>query len=385
MSNKETFKVGEGVIITVTNCSGDLAIKGGDSSEVSIKGDGVMFIEKENVVQLESIDDAKVSAPRFASVEIEHNAGDCQLKAIEGEIRIKDVMGDLKIRQSSGFSVAAVYGNLTGRKLDGDVTANEVKGDVSISSANGSVTLDDVMGEVELRNIEGVLNVKSVMGDVKVVGPIAAVGGKHHLNASGDIDLYLPADAPVTIMIDTPGEVRNRSKDRLDATILQGDDGDWVASIGEDGPIVIIDAKGDVALRSVEDDHHYYFDGDNFEVDVDFDLGELGQLGEKIGKMFESIGDRLSTKFGPEFSDEISGKIDKAINKATSKIEKAERKRVRIHHPFAPTPPKPPKAPKPPKSPTPDQGAQQLKILEMLEAGDISVEDATTLLKALER
>ncbi len=384
MTKKETFTVGEDVIITVINCAGDLAIKGGDDPELSVKGDGFTVVEKDQVIHLEANDDMKISTPSHASVEIEQNMGDCELKKIDGSIRLENVMGDLKIRQSNGFTVTAVYGNLTGRKLAGDVSVHEVKGDVSISGSNGGVTLDDVMGDVELRNIEGLLNVKSVVGDVKVIGPIAAVGGKHHLNANGDVDLYLPADAPVTIMIDTKGEVRNRSKDRLDANIIQGDDGDWVASIGEDGPIVIIDAKGDVALRSVDDDHHYYFDGDNFEVDVDFDLGELGQLGEKIGKMFESIGDRLSSKFGPEFSEEISGKIDKAINKATSKIEKAERARVRVH-PFASAAPRPPKAPKAPKPPTPDQGAQQLKILEMLEAGDISVEDATTLLKALER
>lgn len=385
MTKKEKIIVGEDAIITIIHCAGDLAIKGGGDPEVMIKGDeDYEVVQKDNVLHLEANSDLKIGAPHFVSVEIQNNAGDCELKGIHGSVRLDQVMGNLKIRKSSGFNVQAVYGDLDGRKLDGDVAAAEVKGNASIFGASGGVTLDEVMGDVELRKIDGLINVKSAMGDISVVGPISAVGGKHHLTANGDVDLYLNEDDPITIMIDTPGEVRNRSKDKLNLTLLEGEDGDWVAEIGEDGPIMIIDAKGDVAIRSIKDDHRYYFDGDHFEVDLDFDLGELGQLGDKIGRMFESLGDRLSSKFGPEFSDEISSKIDRAINKAASKIEKVERKRVRIHHPFGHSAPRPPRPPKAPKAPNPDTSAQQLKILEMLEAGDISVEDATTLLKALE-
>ncbi len=421
---KKMFETGEMQKISVLNCAGDLSITGFDEPKALLKGEDFEVVDKGDVLHIESRGDLKIECPESAEIEIQSVAGNFQLKNVDGSVTISEVMGELSIKNSAAVTIDQVFGDVSikhldgpltvdqvmgnfsvrhiaglkagningdfsGRQIDGDVAVEQLCGDGTIYRVEGDLSIDDATGDLALKQIGRKLNLQSVTGDVTLRGPLTDEF-KHHMEVHGGLQLYWPVESALQLILEEVMEVTSDIPSEMGMTITKTQDGQTEATLGEAGPMILASVHGDVLISPLDPNHEFHFDGESFSVDLDMELGELGQIGDIVGRTLETISTSLNTKFGPKFAEEISAKVDRAISKATSKIEKAQAKRERGSRRYAhrpPTPPMPPAPPRPyqpPQPPQPDQGAQQLKILEMLEAGDISVEDAATLLKALE-
>lgn len=153
--------------------------------------------------------------------------GDAELKTSGGDIEIGDASGRVKVMTSGGdIYVGTVTKDLEAKTAGGDITVGDVGGYASVSTAGGDIQLGKVSGTAQLRTAGGDIELLSATGKVKaqtaggdiqcedITGSIDAEtaggdivcelkpGGNRGSNfntAGGDIELYIPADAKVTI------------------------------------------------------------------------------------------------------------------------------------------------------------------------------------------
>ena len=154
-------------------------------------------------------------------------------------------------------------------------------------------------------------------------------------------------------------------------------------SCGTNGPVVTLTADEKITLKSEGKAPEF----EDVTIDLDFDFADFG---EKLSESINSRVAELSTRFDTEFSGhaeralrQAQAAIDRAVGKMEKEMARAERRAAKVVIRKAPKPPKPPKAQPAPSAPPPDTTSEQLKILKMLEAGTISIEEANSLLAAL--
>ena len=408
---KQNFETGKAPTLNFMECGGDVTVKGSDSIHVQLKGDEIEVNEKETGLNIHAQNDVKANVPTASAVHFQQVMGDLSVKGMSGQIGAEEVNGSLLVRSGSalqigsvhgdmsavsildhvkvdlvsgslvakkvdGISAGRVHGDFSAKAVNGDLNASEVSGNLGVRDCTGDLTADKVMGDAKIRRVHGALNLKEVMGSVHMVSGLPA--GKHHIKAYGDVVIHWPDDQPAQFLIECRGSIRNRLGIENSST----EHNKFEGQIGDGSAVIIVEAYGDVRLKSINDEidsNTVFWDDISFDLDLDLD-----QLGEKISTRLDDLSSRLNSKFGPGFADSIANKVGVSIERALGKLENAQVKVVRPgDFSFSRRPPTPPKAPKPPKNKAAEK-SEQLKILEMLEAGTITVEDASTLLKALE-
>ena len=374
-------------MVAVRYCAGDLVLKGWDESAIMVKGDDFELKEEDDIVHIESTSNVKIFLPHQATASISEASGNATCRGIHGDLNFDSVKGNLTVKDAGPIHVGEVFGNMRGAHINGAAKIRSIMGELGLRHINGDVEVDSIYGNTSLRHINGQVTLKNCSGEVILRGPLPE--GKHHISTHGDIVVSWPNSHPIELMITTSGDVHSKFPKEL--LVLENPEARvYTGAVGEGGPALVLKADGDVLLKSGDYNRDFTVDGENFSVDLDLDLSELEGLGEKISNFVHNITEQLDSSLGPRFAEEIGRKIERVFENATTKMEKAQRRSMRYSYAYQtpPAPPTPPRPPAPAPAPTPhqpDQSSEQLKILEMLERGDISVEDATTLLKALER
>ncbi|MFT5194550.1 MAG: hypothetical protein ACI9EW_000523 [Cellvibrionaceae bacterium] len=410
---KNKFETGKAPTLNFLECHGNLNLKGWDEPTVMLKGELAEVTEKETGLNIRSNSDLKASVPAASFIDLgavngdlvakdmiepvtvgvvngnfllngaggltaETVNGDMRIINLDGSATVASVAGDMVAKKTNGVAADHVKGDFSGKSLSGDLQIGTVYGDFAVRGCTGQVTVTEVMGDAWLKSIDGIVKLDTVNGDLHLKGGLSV--GKHHITAGGDVVVSWPVDQPVQFLIEHGGDLRNRLSIENDSDEAKT----FSATIGDGSTVLIIKAGGDVLLRPQHDssDHDNLFgNGFSFNADADFKLDDLG---ERLSSHIDELTGRLNNKFGPDFSNNITRKLEQAIEKAAAKLEKANfsisRSRGSGFRPGPGRPPKAPEAPVPPKA----NESEQLKVLQMLEAGSITIEDATTLLKALE-
>lgn len=411
MSGKKRFEVGDEPQVTVTVAHGELIVRGGADASIGVSGE--CEIEKTGKgVSLVSQGRVVVRVPAGASLHVLEAHGNVIVKGVHGEVQIAEANGDVIVKHVGVTTIGTVHGDLSGRHVNGGLSVNEVMGDCNLRSVQnvvatmvhgdlvaryieGSVQADEVMGDIQLKvinddvtvgtghrdvnlaTLSGRCVVGSAMGDIRLKGRL--VSGKHTLNAAGDIVVRWPQAAGVQFLV-TAGRVRNR----LVLEDVQEGEGVFSGRIGDSDTILVLETKNRVILKPTEEETWGPYGAD---LNIDFDDLDR-RVTEEVSKGMEQLSshmEQLSTQFeehlGPRFAQKVSQKAEKAMERAMRQMERARERAERRNRrptPWAKTPPPPPK--KEPRS----TASEQMKVLQMLENGLISVEEANTLLKALE-
>ena len=178
-------------------------------------------------------------------IKVNNVKGDLGLRTAGGDIEAGDVDGDAGLKTAGGdIEVGDVTGNLTAKTAGGDIEAGQVGKDLTAGTAGGDISCDGVGGEaktgtaggdIELGVVKGEAAAKTAGGDIEIEGATGKVvaktaGGDIRLSAiagfvkastaggdvyveldpsnaasssmetrGGDVELYLPANAKVTI------------------------------------------------------------------------------------------------------------------------------------------------------------------------------------------
>jgi len=169
--------------------------------EVRKEGDTVIIetkYPKPRIKKLRVSVDYRLMIPKQAAAKVGTVSGDVVVENTAGFLAAKTVSGDVKVTKSAkGAIVESVSGDLEVFEVMGDVDAETVSGSITLSSIRGSVSAATVSGDIELVDVEGAKTVKAgvVSGGIKYQGAILPDGRYGFKAHSGNVNLFLPADA----------------------------------------------------------------------------------------------------------------------------------------------------------------------------------------------
>ena len=366
-----TFETGPAPKIKFENIDGDLRVRGREGETVEIQsgpGGNLTADSKDGELTIGCDVDCLISVPLESSVDGKVIGGDASFRGFSGDVSVKTIGGSLSLRDVGAATAETVGGGVTARKLSGALSVDRLGGGAVIDQVQGDVRMPSLGGDVRLSRVEGFVQV-TVGGDAKL--SLSPHGdAKSAVTAGGDMNCYIAESASVHVMLIAGGDLRLAVP--VDATDIPGG---CEIQLGESEAELKLSCGGDLLLRT----------GADVEEVAAVDLGEA--IAARVGAEIEAhmydieegltgLGDRLQT-FD---SDRIGNKIRASIEKAQRKAAKAQRKAARQRRTATTI-----------KSidigPSSGKGAsekERLLILRMLEEGKINVEEAESLLGALD-
>jgi hypothetical protein len=402
--------------IILKNCQGAVVIRSSSGNSVRVKGDSYTVDPQDDQLTITSEGALKLYAPTDSTIVaadiqgelvIKNIAGVIQLDEVHGEavlrsvgevkvtavhghlslrnsegpIHIAEIHGDASVRNVGDLNIETVHGDLAGRNVNGDVSINQAQGDVALRTVNGRVAIHTCYRDVNLRNLGGQLNLEKVHGDVRLYGGLA--NGDHSVVAQGDIVLRWPPESDLNLTVHAD-EITND----LPLENLMQQEGMLTGQLGDSGKTNLNLTSRRAILRPKRSGHtHWGTEDDDFDFNFDFNL-DLEKLGEQISaQVTQQVANataQFEDKFGGDFAQKIAQKVEQAAERVEKAAEKARRRAEqqmgadymdrRRRTSVAPPPPKA-------KEVNPEE---QLKILQMVEKGLISPDEAAMLLEALE-
>ncbi|MFO7538309.1 MAG: DUF4097 family beta strand repeat-containing protein [Chloroflexota bacterium] len=416
----ETFDTIKAPHIILKECDGAVVIRSSSGNSLRLKGDDYTIDPQDDQFTIKSTGDLKLYVPTNSTITAGAITGELVIKNISGAIQLDEVNGEAVLRGISSVQATAVHGSLTikncdgplhiaqiygdaylrnvgdvtieqvngdlsGRNINGDVSINSAQGDVALRTVNGRVAVNTCYRDVNLRNLGGQLNLAKVQGDVRLFDSLP--NGDHTIVAQGDIVLRWPPDAPLTLIVQAD-EITND----LPLENMVEKEGMLTGQLGDNGKTTLSLTARRAILRPMRSSHsHWHMDGEEFDFNFDFnmDLEKLGeqisaQVTEQVTKATAHFEDKFGGDFAQKTAEKWARKVEQAAERAERAAEKARRRAEqqmsadymdrRRRTSVAPAPPKA-------KEVNPEE---QLKILQMVEKGLISPEEATMLLDALE-
>jgi hypothetical protein len=356
-----------GSVVRIETSAADLAIKNleGDLSIGDVGGDASLL--------------------NLACVSVNKISGDMSVKNLGGSFSAGEISGDCVLRNVFDVKLGSVHGDCAARNVNGVMEVEAVMGDFSLRTINGDVTIEKVHRDANLRNIGGVVTCLAIHGDVRLRGGLAL--GKHRISADGDIVVLWPPEIPMIVEANAPDV-----KSKLPLVDMTKGENNLSGRIGEDGAVLILNAKGRIILKELstaKDPWDQTANGD-YTVDLGFDLADLGeQISDEINAHMTAWSRRMENEFGPKFSAKIEKKAQEAAaiaeRAATRAVRRAEKAASRARWGTGPTVDRAKAARNAPgKKEQKATQEEQLKILRMVEKGIISPDEAGTLFDALE-
>lgn len=415
--DKRSIHTGERPKITL-NISGNLSVKGWDKFEVVAKcssPDDLVLDVQDDEISVNCRSNGSLRIPYRSVIQASQIKGDATFKSVEGEISITQISGNLSLRSVGSVTIGTVHGNLAAKNVDGSIALEKCQGNVSVRDIQGDLMIEEsVSGNLSLKEIDGSAKAHA-RGNVSVeLDP--SPESSYDFQAKGNLSCRLPADASVKvdilsgskIAVKIPDvEVPSRIKAPFDLTLGDGDAN------------LTLSAAGNVSLASRPAD----WDLGEFEVDIgdDFELmaesldeqissqieAQMEMMEEELQHQLDALSFSLEkTALSAEQAERISERAreasERANRRAQEKIRRAQEKmqrkleaaRLRAERKTRAAEraardrrrrPEPPERPVPPKRVSdPVSDEERLMILQLLEQGKVTPEEAEQLLAALE-
>lgn len=137
-----------------------------------------------------------------ADAVLETSGGQIQIEQVAGMLRAETAGGDIHIGRADADVVAETAGGeIRIGQAGGSVRAETAGGNITLQGGTGLVQAETAGGCIELDRVQGGVRAETAGGTIRV--RLAATRDTFAASsldtASGDIEVYLPADLPVTI------------------------------------------------------------------------------------------------------------------------------------------------------------------------------------------
>lgn len=413
-----SVQTGDAPKITL-NGSGNLSVKGWDKAEVYAKSSSAedpILEAQGDEIDVAFRSNGSLHVPYGSTIQVDHIKGDASFKALEGELTLKKVSGNLSLRSVGQVSADAINGNLSAKNLDGGLNVRICRGNVSIHDIQGDFLMEETLnGNLSLKEIDG-SGKADARGNISVqLDP--SPESSYDFKARGNLTCRLAADSSVSVNIQTGAKIAIKIPGvEVPARI----EPPYELVLGDGDANLILSASGNVSLTSRPPDWEM--------TDLEFELGEdfegfadsinqqisaqieaqMEMMDEELQLQLDNISASLeASAINAEQAERIAErarmaserankraqeKIRRAQQKMERKLEaarrRAERKaraaeraardRRRRQEPTEWVAP----PPKPPSEPVSEE--ERLMILQLLEQGKVTSEEAEQLLAALE-
>jgi len=214
-----TFAAGVAPKITVRNPSGTVDMRGEAREDVAVvvtcdppdaleRGLTVVIEQRDDTVFVETrwpgltggLPSVKarvamdIRTPRMSGVNADLASGEATVAGIEGGVRLSTASGDVRVNDVHGVvQVNSTSGEVRLSDVHGTVHVRTASGDLSIKRGTGEFSLGSASGDVRLDSVTGALHVNTASGDVTANG--CAFTQIQMKTASGDAELATALDA----------------------------------------------------------------------------------------------------------------------------------------------------------------------------------------------
>jgi hypothetical protein len=204
----ERLQLAAGDRLRVSTVKGDLRLAASDGAELRLQvgeADVLSLQRQAGLVEVECRAGCLVFVPRDCPTSVGKVAGDLRVYGLPADLEIENVGGSLNLREAGTVSVGRVGGDLVARKLSGRLQATSVGGDAQLEDLQGDATLSEVGGDLRLRHVAGSVGVRAG-GDIWLEFTPAA-GTRSAIRAGGDLRCVLPAQASVWLEVHAGGDL----------------------------------------------------------------------------------------------------------------------------------------------------------------------------------
>ena len=168
----------------------ELATSGGDISVRTVSGNAEIATSGGDI----DVDDVK------GSLEVATSGGDIEVGNVGEDLEAATAGGDIIVGDVGGkIDAATAGGDVEVGRVVGSANLRTAGGDIEVESATGEVSARTAGGDIRLANIEGFVDVETAGGDIEVELNPTGKRGSLLETKGGDIVLYIPASAKVTI------------------------------------------------------------------------------------------------------------------------------------------------------------------------------------------
>ena len=254
---EQQFTVDARPELSISNISGRIDIRAGDSSTISLRATKhgspqaiantrIEFRHEGNRVRVEtkgersgllnlsrnvSSVDYELIVPRDCTVQAQAVSAEVRAEGLSAAISAQTVSGDVELTGISGdCQVTTVSGDATGRRITGALTLRTTSGDTNVR--------DSVLHH---------FNLNSVSGDFAIESPLTV--GQHYLakTVSGNVRLLVPADVRATVQMKT---VSGDVAPDLPAEVIKTGRRHWQGRINGGGATVEMNSvSGDLRIQ----------------------------------------------------------------------------------------------------------------------------------------
>ena len=401
----------------VVELHGRLYVRGWENTEVRVRGDDESLSLKEEgdqiLVHCRASTDLRV--PNGAHITVKSAHGEATIKGISGSITNEQIGGSIALKDTGPAHIHFTGGDLNAANVQGDLIAEQVGRFANVKDIQGAFRADMIGSHLNLKRVEGDIQAKA-NGNANL-GLDLRPGQRCAIRANGVITCRIPTHFSGHVTIKSHGPITVRVGEERQ-TVLGGS---YEHTFGDGNATLELDANGPVSLvASAPSDRPV--DEFDFDFDIDADIGagvgdlpndlsrqiteqvvsQLDLLGHKLDASTEGLSAMLdSAGLSEEKADRIrkrteekmakaQAKIQHAQERAARKIAQAQRKAARkartsegrTKWDFQRSWSNRGGAEK--EKPDPVSDEERMMILNMVAEGKIGIEEAESLLAALE-
>jgi len=258
------FELGSAPAVLFHGCAGDGTVQGWDKSVIQLTSEAEASVARlhplDNRLEISGLMPLSAHLPTGSSTELSACNGDIVISRVQsvqlsacngdwviedcGDVVLQDVQGDIMLKQSRSVQVKQFRGDLVARGIEADATIANAHGDLAIERATGNVSIHDVHGDISISGTPASAEVQAVRGDLTFSG--APTRGNYVLQVRGDIILRLDETSSVRLELHAPsGDIRcslpgaeRSSADDLAARIGEG--AAVLTATAQDGSIRVV-------------------------------------------------------------------------------------------------------------------------------------------------
>jgi DUF4097 and DUF4098 domain-containing protein YvlB len=310
-----TFETGDSPRI-ILNINGNLSVKGWDERKVNVKcssPDDLSMDVHNDEITIACQSNASLRVPYGSQLQASHITGDTTIKALEGEISVSKISGNLALRSVGSTKLGTVHGNLVAKNVDGDLNLVGCKGNVSVRDIQGDLLVEDgISGNLTLKEIDG--NAKVYCRGNVIVELDPSPESTFEFEAKGNLTCRLPTDASVKVNIKRGSKIKVKIPEVEVQTPIETP---YELLVGDGDADLTIGASGNVTLSSRA---------------PDWDMGEFGvEMGEDFEEMAESLNEQINLQIESQMAmmeEELDHQLETlsfSLEKTAMSAEQAER------------------------------------------------------------
>jgi len=377
--------------VTVTECLGNLVVRGSEGRQVTIQvqggADDAVLEREGETFTLVARANCFISCPPATTLTVGTARGNLKVKGIQGPIAIGTVHGNVNLRAVGPTALEQASGNLSVRQVAGDLRVQTLRGNARVHQVEGSLSLSQVDGNLVAEGLQGGLAAEQVRGNVRL-GPPFSPGATYRLSANGNLTVHLLADASLHLALRAGDGVRSRIPDLT----LEEAEEETRGVLGTGEASLEAQVGGRVYLRPLEPG-----EGPTEGLPLDFvaDLEGLGaQIEARVAEAMAEMEVRLAESLSRIDSEETHRRVERATEqalraagrageRARREVERAtERARLRAERAERRWQRASGRKSRPKQKPATDE--EHMRVLRLVEEGKITPEQASDLLAALE-